>query len=150
KWRFGNRGETRGIFHLVMAGLVPAIPIIERCAILIEIAGTSPAMTPQVLPLLRVSIQKQKRYALRYGQLIPRAPPGSPENHATRIAFPAAGAADRPGGRSRWLEFPGCRYDRHASGRATGGCPQSGRAAPPPRGRRGTLGCRDPQARSGA
>jgi hypothetical protein len=29
-----------------MAGLVPAIPIIHHCAILIEIAGTSPAMTP--------------------------------------------------------------------------------------------------------
>jgi hypothetical protein len=32
--------------HLVMAGLVPAIPITGHCAILIEIAGTSPAMTP--------------------------------------------------------------------------------------------------------
>jgi hypothetical protein len=32
--------------HFVMAGLVPAIPIIGHCAILIEIAGTSPAMTP--------------------------------------------------------------------------------------------------------
>jgi hypothetical protein len=31
---------------LVMAGLVLAIPIIWHCAILIEIAGTSPAMTP--------------------------------------------------------------------------------------------------------
>jgi hypothetical protein len=29
-----------------MAGLVPAIPVIEYCAILIEIAGTSPAVTP--------------------------------------------------------------------------------------------------------
>jgi hypothetical protein len=29
-----------------MAALVPAISIIGRCAILIEIAGTSPAMTP--------------------------------------------------------------------------------------------------------
>jgi hypothetical protein len=28
-----------------MAGLVPAIPMIWHCAILIEIAGTSPAMT---------------------------------------------------------------------------------------------------------
>src|SRR5262249_24551126 len=36
-----------------MAGLVPAIPIIERCAILIEITGTSSAMRPRVLPLLR-------------------------------------------------------------------------------------------------
>jgi len=35
------------------AGLVPAIPITRDCAILIEIAGTSPAMTPQVLLLLR-------------------------------------------------------------------------------------------------
>jgi len=41
-----NRGKTRGSSRLVMAGLVPAIPIIWRCAILIEIAGTSPAMTP--------------------------------------------------------------------------------------------------------
>jgi hypothetical protein len=31
-----------------MAGLVPAIPTIERCDIPIEIAGTSPAMTPRV------------------------------------------------------------------------------------------------------
>jgi hypothetical protein len=38
-----------------MAGLVPAIPIIGDCTILIEIAGTSPAMTPRVLPLLLVS-----------------------------------------------------------------------------------------------
>jgi hypothetical protein len=30
-----------------MAGLVPAIPIVGRCALLIEIAGTSPAMTPE-------------------------------------------------------------------------------------------------------
>jgi hypothetical protein len=29
-----------------MAGLVPAIPIIRHRVILIEIAGTSPAMTP--------------------------------------------------------------------------------------------------------
>jgi hypothetical protein len=29
-----------------MAGLVPAIPIVWHRAILIEIAGTSPAMTP--------------------------------------------------------------------------------------------------------
>jgi hypothetical protein len=36
----------------VMAGLVPAIPIIGHCAILLEIAGTSPAMTPRVLLLL--------------------------------------------------------------------------------------------------
>src|SRR5215471_18502784 len=35
-----------------MAGLVLAIPIIERCAILIEIAGTSPAVTPRVLLFL--------------------------------------------------------------------------------------------------
>jgi len=35
-----------------MAGLVTAIPIIGHCAIPIEIAGTSPAMTPRVLPLL--------------------------------------------------------------------------------------------------
>jgi hypothetical protein len=35
-----------------MAGLVPAIPIIWPYAILIEIAGTSPAMTPRVLLLL--------------------------------------------------------------------------------------------------
>jgi hypothetical protein len=35
-----------------MAGLVPAIPIIGHCAILIEIAGTSLAKTPRVLLLL--------------------------------------------------------------------------------------------------
>src|SRR5258708_33569032 len=34
-------------FSLVMAGLVPAIPIVEHWALLTEIAGTSPAMTPQ-------------------------------------------------------------------------------------------------------
>jgi len=39
-----------------MAGLVPAIPIVERRAILIEIAGTSPAMTPGAL-LLRNACQ---------------------------------------------------------------------------------------------
>jgi hypothetical protein len=38
-----------------MAGLVPAIPIIGHYAILIEIAGTSPAMTPRVLLLLAKS-----------------------------------------------------------------------------------------------
>jgi antitoxin FitA len=48
-----KRGKTRGSAHLVMAGLVPAIPITGHCAILIEIAGTSPAMTPRVLLLLR-------------------------------------------------------------------------------------------------
>jgi hypothetical protein len=48
---------SRGSSRLVMAGqqpvedgrkrpYVPAIPIIGHCAILIEIAGTSPAMTP--------------------------------------------------------------------------------------------------------
>jgi hypothetical protein len=31
-----------------------AIPMIRHCAILIEIAGTSPAMTPRVLLLLRL------------------------------------------------------------------------------------------------
>jgi DNA-binding transcriptional regulator YhcF (GntR family) len=41
----GNRAKLVAA-HLVMAGLVPAIPIIGHCAILIEIAGTSPAMTP--------------------------------------------------------------------------------------------------------
>ena len=51
-----NRSKTRGSPHLVMAGqqpvedgrerpFVPAIPITGHCAILIEIAGTSPAMT---------------------------------------------------------------------------------------------------------
>jgi hypothetical protein len=35
-----------------MAGLVSAIPIIGHFAIPIEIAGTSPAMTPRVLRLL--------------------------------------------------------------------------------------------------
>ena len=38
-----------------MAGLVPAIPMIGYCAILIEIAGTNPAMTPRVLLLLRAT-----------------------------------------------------------------------------------------------
>jgi hypothetical protein len=49
-----KRGKSRGSSHLVMAGLVPAIPIIGHCAILIEIAGTSPAMTPQALLLLQI------------------------------------------------------------------------------------------------
>jgi hypothetical protein len=35
-----------GVLPLVMAGLIPAIPIIGHCPILIEIAGTGPAMTP--------------------------------------------------------------------------------------------------------
>src|SRR6266478_4110692 len=77
-------------------------------------------------------------------------PPGSLESRARRTAFRAAYATDRPGGRSRWREFPACRYDRRASGRATGGCPRSGRAAQRPKGRRGTPGCRDRQVRSGA
>ncbi len=38
-----------------MAGLVPAIPIIGHCAMLIEIAGTSPAMTPRVLLLHQIN-----------------------------------------------------------------------------------------------
>jgi hypothetical protein len=41
-------------FLVVMAGLVPAIPKVGHRALLIEIAGTSPAMTnwpPQILPL---------------------------------------------------------------------------------------------------
>jgi hypothetical protein len=42
-----------------MAGLVPAIPIIGHCAIVIEIAGTSPAMTPRVLPLLRQGLDER-------------------------------------------------------------------------------------------
>jgi len=45
----------RGSSCSVMAGLVPAIPITGARALLIEIAGTSPAMTnrlPRVLPLL--------------------------------------------------------------------------------------------------
>jgi hypothetical protein len=40
-----------------MAGLVPAIPKIRHGAILIEIAGTSPAMTPRVLLLLRNCVE---------------------------------------------------------------------------------------------
>jgi hypothetical protein len=43
---------------VVMAGLVPAIPINGHCSILIEIAGTSPAMTPRVLPLLHKPASK--------------------------------------------------------------------------------------------
>jgi FAD/FMN-containing dehydrogenase/Fe-S oxidoreductase len=38
-----------------MAGLVPAIPVIGHCAMLIEIAGTSPAMTPRVLLLHQIN-----------------------------------------------------------------------------------------------
>src|SRR5260370_1338270 len=38
-----------------MAGLVRAIPIIGHCAMLIEIAGTSPAMTPRVLLLHQIN-----------------------------------------------------------------------------------------------
>src|SRR5229473_6020057 len=49
---FCKRGKRRGSSHLVVAGLVPAIPVIGHCTFLIEIAGTSPAMTPRVLPLL--------------------------------------------------------------------------------------------------
>jgi hypothetical protein len=33
------------------AALVPAIPIIGHCAILVEVAGTSPPITPRVLLL---------------------------------------------------------------------------------------------------
>src|SRR5258708_29341687 len=38
-----------------MAGLVPAIPIIGHCTLLIEIAGTSPAITPRILLPLRTA-----------------------------------------------------------------------------------------------
>jgi FAD/FMN-containing dehydrogenase/Fe-S oxidoreductase len=38
-----------------MAGLVPAIPVIGHCAMLIEIAGTSRAMTPRVLLLHQIN-----------------------------------------------------------------------------------------------
>src|SRR6266849_7323442 len=44
----GNRGKTCGSPHLSWPGLsrlVPAIPIVWHGALLIEIAGTSPAMT---------------------------------------------------------------------------------------------------------
>jgi hypothetical protein len=44
--KFGNKRKIRSSSPSVMAGLVPAIPIIWHRAILIEIAGTSPAMTP--------------------------------------------------------------------------------------------------------
>jgi hypothetical protein len=40
---------------------VPAIPMIRHCAILIEIAGTSPAMTPRVLLLLHISQTKSSQ-----------------------------------------------------------------------------------------
>jgi hypothetical protein len=40
-----QEGKGRGDSWLVMAGLVPAIPIVGHCILLIEIAGTSPAMT---------------------------------------------------------------------------------------------------------
>ena len=39
-------------FPLVVAGLVPAIPIIQALALLIGIAGTSPAMTSRLLRFL--------------------------------------------------------------------------------------------------
>jgi hypothetical protein len=38
--------------YLVMAGLVPAISMIWHCAIMIEVAGTTLAMTPRVLHIL--------------------------------------------------------------------------------------------------
>jgi hypothetical protein len=51
-----------------MAGLVPAIPIIGHCAILIEIAGTSPAMTPRVLLLLQqVDAEFRQRHCCNGG-----------------------------------------------------------------------------------
>jgi hypothetical protein len=43
-----------------MAGLVSAIPIIEHCAIPIEIAGASPATTPRVLPLLHTLVEARR------------------------------------------------------------------------------------------
>src|SRR6266478_1195813 len=48
----GNRGKTRGSFYLVMAGLVPAIPLIGALCPPIEIAGTSPTMTNRPLRVL--------------------------------------------------------------------------------------------------
>jgi len=48
-----------------MAGLVLAIPIIGPCALLVEIGGTSPAMTrrlPRLLPPLSIgSVQSTGR-----------------------------------------------------------------------------------------
>ena len=56
-WRAEKRRErARDGIWLVMAGLVPAIPIIERCRIPIEIAGTSPAMTPEFCPSYACSL----------------------------------------------------------------------------------------------
>jgi len=40
----GNKGKTRGS-RFVMAGLVPAISIGGHSALIIGMAGTSPAMT---------------------------------------------------------------------------------------------------------
>ena len=49
--------------QLVMAGLILAIPTVEHFALLIEIAGTSPAMTA-VLPL---GIEKHSARAVGCG-----------------------------------------------------------------------------------
>jgi hypothetical protein len=63
-----------------MAGLVPAIPIIGHCAILIEIAGTSPAMTPRILLLLRIlaaeaSVSRGRKSKGSAFAILPDAPP---------------------------------------------------------------------------
>jgi hypothetical protein len=44
-----------------MAGLVPAIPMIVHCAILIEIAGTSPTMTLERFPVIWKRVGWAKR-----------------------------------------------------------------------------------------
>jgi hypothetical protein len=49
---------VRGANHLVMAGLVAAIPVILRCARLIEIAGTGPAMTHELCPCYSATRQR--------------------------------------------------------------------------------------------
>src|SRR5215831_2223796 len=61
-----KRDENTRRFLLVMAGLVPAIPIIGALCPLIEIAGTSPAMTgppPRALLLLPLLICGRNRPA---------------------------------------------------------------------------------------
>jgi hypothetical protein len=78
--------------HLVMAGLIPAIPIIGYRAILIEIAGpdrdrrdkprTSPAMTPQVLLLLPAKCQRSNiPYPGPKGPAPSREPPAPGQRH---------------------------------------------------------------------
>jgi hypothetical protein len=73
---------------LVMAGLVPAIPIIRHCAIPIEIAGTSPAMTPRVLRLLPNSVCRSIATPRRCRQrwlAMPTQPHGTPDKKLSTL-----------------------------------------------------------------